>query len=279
MTELRLRHLLLITGLTANVGCSSAPPPAEVVPEHQAFTIESRILAERRNINVYVPRAYATSTAMFPVLYMPDGGVAEDFPHVVNTIDSLIKLKAIVPVIVIGIENTQRRRDMTGPTTVAKDSTIAPRVGGSAEFRGFIRDELIPEVRRRYRTTDQTTIVGESRAGLFIVETFLLEPSLFQRYIALSPSLWWNNAELLQTAESRLGALAGLKRTLYLTAANEEEIAPGTATLASMLKTRAPSGLILYYEPRPDLEHSTIYRKAGPSALAKVLGREDLDPS
>ena len=88
------------------------------------------------------------------------------------------------------------------------DSLIAPRIGGSAAFRSFIRDELMPEIRARYRCTDETATVGESFAGLFVVETFLLEPALFHRLIALDPSVWWNGGELVRTAARRLDALA-----------------------------------------------------------------------
>ncbi|MBK7769478.1 MAG: hypothetical protein IPI48_02800 [bacterium] len=63
-------------------------------------------------------------------------------------------------------------------------------VGGSAAFRTFIRDELMPEIGKRYRGNGRTAIVGESAAGLFILETFFIEPTLFDTYIALSPSLW-----------------------------------------------------------------------------------------
>src|SRR6185503_3938979 len=110
------------------------------------------------------------------------------------------------PFILVGIENTQRRRDMTGPTENPEDKKIAPKVGGSALFRAFIRKELIPEVKARYRSTNETAIVGESLAGLFIVETFLLEPDLFDTYIAFDPSLWWNNKKLVNGAAERLRA-------------------------------------------------------------------------
>ena len=126
-------------------------------------------------------------------------------------------------------------------------------------------------IRRRYRSTDETTIVGESLAGLFIVETFLLEPGLFRRYIALSPSLWWNRGVLLQMAPERLKALSSLPLTLYLTAATEPGIAAETAALAGILTEHAPAGLLWYYEPRPDLEHGTIFRLAVPAAFVRVL--------
>src|SRR6478752_6081543 len=160
--------------LSAPLVAQSTPAPADPVPAHDSFTVVSRALGEVRRINVYTPTTYdASSSSRFPVLYMPDGGLDEDFPHVVHTVDSLIALHRIRPVIVVGISNTERRRDLTGPTRIKSDSAIAPRVGGSAAFRRFVRDELIPAVRSRYRTTSERSIVGESLAGLFVVETFL----------------------------------------------------------------------------------------------------------
>ncbi|MFN8651839.1 MAG: alpha/beta hydrolase-fold protein [Gemmatimonadales bacterium] len=265
-------------------GCHhAAPPPApnpgvnetgqqDPVPAHESFTVESRAVGETRRINVHTPKGY-TGSARFPVLYMPDGGVEEDFPHVVNTLDSLVALKQARPFIVVGIENTQRRRDMTGPTRIRSDSAIAPRVGGSAAFRAFIRDELFPEIDRRYRTTGERAIIGESLAGLFVVETMFSEPGMFDRYIAFSPSLWWNDDGLLRTAPERLGALAGQGRTLYLSAANEEGIAPQADTLATLLRRATLGGFTLHYDPRPGEKHSTIYRAAGPAAMRRVLGK------
>jgi hypothetical protein len=253
-------------------GTGNGGPPADRIPVHATLTIDSRILAERRTINIYTPPGYDRSPdTAYPMVYMLDGGLAEDFPHIVNTLDSLIGLGVIRPVIVVGIENTERRRDLTGPTAVAADSAIAPHVGGSAAFRRFIGEELIPELRARFRCTGETTIVGESLAGLFIVETLLLEPALFRRYIALSPSLWWNNGALVQSSAARLAAIAGDTGTLYLASANEAGIVAGTQTLAATLATRAPAGLTWYYEPRPDLEHNTIFRAVAPGAFAKLL--------
>jgi Predicted hydrolase of the alpha/beta superfamily len=180
--RLAMRRLANLTLLSVTVTASTLMAPLaaqevapDPVPTHDTLMLASRALGETRRINVHVPRAYlASDTSRFPVLYMPDGGLDEDFPHVVNTIDSLIALGAIRPVIVVGVPNTQRRRDLTGPTRVATDSAIAPRVGGSAAFRGFWRDELVPAIDARYRTTSERAIVGESLAGLFIVETFFV---------------------------------------------------------------------------------------------------------
>lgn len=258
-----------LSAQTPGAGAAAAAP-ADPTPWHVEFSVASRTLSEQRPINVYTPPGYASAAhTSFPVLYMLDGGLAEDFPHVVNTIDSLIALGAIPPVIVVGIENTQRRRDLTGPTTVASDSTIAPRVGGSAALRDFIRDELMPEIRSRYRCNGETAVVGESLAGLFIVETLLLEPSLFHRYIALSPSVWWNAGTLVRDAPDRVPAVAAARPTLFLASANEEQIVERTAALAATLRTTP--GVTLYFEPRPDLEHGTIFRAMAPEAFVRVL--------
>jgi len=261
-------------GAPPSVLATDAQPPTDSVPAHDSFTVVSRALGEPRRVNVYTPPGYRSSSAVrYPVLYMPDGGLDEDFPHVAHTVDSLIARGAIRPVLVVGIPNTERRRDLTGPTRVASDSAIAPRVGGSAAFRRFIRHELMPAVDARYRTTGERAIIGESLAGLFIVETFLVEPALFDHYIALDPSLWWNSGGLLDSAATRLAAFGAPPRTLYLASSNVGEIAAGTARLAARLRASRRRGLTWTYEPRPDLTHATIFRAVKPVALTNALRR------
>ncbi|HUQ79931.1 MAG TPA: alpha/beta hydrolase-fold protein [Gemmatimonadaceae bacterium] len=259
-------------GLLVNVVGAQATMPADPVPAHDTFTVTSRALGEPRRINVHLPKSYrATGTGRFPVLYMPDGGLDEDFAHVVNTVDSLIALGAIRPVIVVGIPNTERRRDLTGSTRFKSDSAIAAHVGGSAAFRRFIRDELFPVMMARYRTTEERSIVGESLAGLFVVETFLTEPTMFAHYIALDPSLWWNGGAVVDSALARLTRHPSGARSLYLASSNVPEIAGGTARVAGLLRGSAPKGLTWEYAPRPDLTHATIFRGEGPKALAIEL--------
>ncbi|HSE46162.1 MAG TPA: hypothetical protein VLA89_12620, partial [Gemmatimonadales bacterium] len=102
-------------------------------------------------------------------------------------------------------------------------------------------------------------------------ETFLLEPKLFHGYIALDPSLWWNRAELVTSADSKLKNLKGTRRALFLSSAVDEDIVVGTSKLAEILKRSKPADLTFYYEPRPDLTHMTIFRGVGPEAFATVL--------
>jgi predicted alpha/beta superfamily hydrolase len=257
---------------------SGAGRPAErvdPVPAHDSFTIQSRALNEARLVNVYSPPQYRSSPARsaepLPVLYMPDGGLDEDFPHVVHAVDSLIARGVIRPVIVVGVPNTQRRRDLTGPTRVATDSAIAPQVGGSSAFRRFLREELVPEIERRYRTTPERAIIGESLAGLFVVETFLEEPKLFTHYIALDPSVWWNAGAMVDSASARLAEADAAPRTLFLATSREPSSALGSARLADLLRA-SPSGLLRWtYEPRPDLTHANIFSSLEVRALVYTL--------
>src|SRR5262249_37185510 len=149
-----------------------------------------------------------------------DGGLDEDFLHIAGLVQVLVSDGSMRPFMLVGIPNTSRRRDMTGPTANEEDRKIAQVVGGSAAFRRFIKEELMPAVKARYRTTDECAIVGESLAGLFVVETFFLEPELFDTYIAFDPSLWWNNEELLKSADARLSRAPAHQMSVFLANSN-----------------------------------------------------------
>jgi predicted alpha/beta superfamily hydrolase len=292
---MRLRYLagsrisVVAAVIVATMGCGSspaatgpaAPAPALAAPSrapgnapHASFTLTSQGLGELRRLHLYTPPGYVEApTARFPVLYLLDGGDTEDFPHphILATIDAAIRARQMQPIVVVGIENTERRRDTTGPTTVDADKTIAPRVGGSARFRAFIRDELMPEIARRVRTSGTTAIMGESLAGLFVVETFFVEPTLFDSYIAISPRVSWNASVLVRGAEDWLASHPTLVRTLYLAGAGDDDIDDQRAKLGQILATRAPAGLTWFYEPRPDLRHANIYETVAPSVLRRLF--------
>src|SRR5690606_5911085 len=237
----------------------------------ETFTIESKILGETRRINVYTPPAYTLPPdGRLPVLYMPDGGVQEDFVHVAGLVQVSAGNGTMRPFLLVGIENTARRRDLTGPTDVPEDREIAPVVGGSAAFRRFIRDELMPTIEARYATTGEAAIVGESLAGLFVIETLLEEPDLFDTYIAFDPSLWWNGGALVERAAGRIGVAAG--RRLYFASSADGDVDDLIRRLADVLAAHAPSSLAWHYEPMPDETHATIYHPAALRAFRALFG-------
>ena len=260
---------LACVGLAQGQASNGAPAPLVI---GQTFTIASKTLGETRRINVYLPPAYADSASLrLPVLYMPDGGMAEDFLHVAGLVQVSVGNGTMRPFILVGIENTARRRDLTGPTTNAEDKKIAPQVGGSAAFRQFIRQELMPEVKQRYRTTAETAIVGESLAGLFIVETFLLEPDLFDTYLAFDPSLWWNNKYLVNQASALLQTKSRQSKKLFLASSNQKEIAEAATSLVKTLRAKPTHGIVWQYEPMPQETHGTIYHPAALKAFRAFL--------
>ncbi len=272
------RSRLVLMGLGIWAAASLATPRLEAAAEREpakplvigeTFTIASKALAETRRINVYLPADYAEPSGKhFPVLYMPDGGLAEDFLHVAGLLQVGAGNGTMRPFILVGIENTERRRDLTGPTDSAEDKKIAPRLGGSAAFRKFVRDELMREVKARYRTTEETAVVGESLAGLWVVETWLLEPMLFDAYLAFDPSLWWNDEHLLKIAPEKLSkAMAG--KTLYVAASSD--MGHLAKRFAEILAKSERSEVRFHLENMPEEKHSTIYHPAALKAFRRLF--------
>jgi predicted alpha/beta superfamily hydrolase len=237
-----------------------APSSTAVAALGETITLDSKVLGEKRVINVYLPPDYAKG-GTFPVLYMPDGGMKEDFPHVVGAVDVSSKNGVIRSVIVVGIENIERRKDLAGPTVVDEEKKAAPKAGGSDKFRAFLRDELKPMIAARYRTTAESAIIGESLAGLFVVETMIVEPELFDGYIAVDPSVWWNEQTTARLASTRFAQwkAAGGKR-LYVANSSEGDES-GIEMITTALRIQAPP-VVWKYEPMPDELHLTIYPRA-----------------
>ncbi len=253
------------------VSLAQAASPIEPLTIGETFALQSKVLSESRRINVYLPPGYADSSDLrVPVLYMPDGGMAEDFLHIAGLVQVSIGNGTMRPFMLVGIENTVRRRDLTGPTQNEEDKKIAPKVGGSRAFREFIRTELMPDINARYRTSGETAIVGESLAGLFVIETFLLDRDLFDTYIAVDPSVWWNDARLVNGAANQLRQRPTAPKTLYFVSSEEKENAAIMERFAATLKAQS-SGIRWHYEPMPSEKHSTIFHPAALKAFRAVL--------
>jgi predicted alpha/beta superfamily hydrolase len=272
LSHLAILAVLLVAACTRATAPAPRPAPPPVAGPAplivgETFRLDSRILAEPRVINVYLPPGYRRGREHYPVLYMPDGGIAEDFLHVMGTVDVSIRNQVVRPMIIIGIENTERRRDLTGPTDVAEDRKIAPRVGGAERFRQFLGAELKPYVAAHYRVAAQSAIIGESLAGLFVIETLLLQPGLFDSYIAIDPSVWWNAQALVRGAAARFAAWSAGPKQLYVATAGDGTSKEGVATLTAALEAAQPRGLVWHAEAMPDERHATIYPVAAIRAL------------
>lgn len=268
IATLLLSHGTARTATAPGATPAPAASPAEPLVFAETFTIESRALGETRRVNVYrAPSWEDSASSPRPVLYMPDGGLAEDFLHVAGLLQVSIGNGSMRPMLLVGIENTQRRRDLTGPSDDPRDLAIAPKVGGSEAFRAFLRDELFPAIRARYPVTDERAIVGESLAGLFVVETLFEEPALFDTYVALDPSLWWRREALVRAPLPKLDRA----KRLYLASSGEPELARLTRALAERIARERSAKLACTYEPLPAETHGTIYHPAALSAFRRLF--------
>ena len=271
-----VRSLLLALGLLG--ACHSAPAPeplqaAVPIVMGQGYEIASQVLGETRRLNIYLPPGYDAPGKRLPVLYLIDGGVDQDFPHIAG-LSQLARVSGTYrEMIVVGIETRDRRRELAfraaTDTTLAKDY---PTHGESAKFRSFLADEVKPWIEARYATDGFDAVMGESLAGLFVTETFLKAPDMFDVYIAVDPSLWWDNAALGKAARDLLPAGAKVKRTLYMAIANEgPDVRAGQDLFASAILSAAQPELTFVLQDMPDERHATIYHRAALNALRLVF--------
>ena len=161
--------------------------------------IQSKELSEKRILNIYLPEGYnANDSIKYPVIYLLDGSADEDFIHITGLVqfNSFEWINQVPKSIVVGIATVDRRRDFTFPTSIEKDQKKFPTSGHSDKFISFIEKELQPFVEKKYKTTNSKTIIGQSLGGLLETEILLKKPALFNKYIIVSPSLWWNNGSL-----------------------------------------------------------------------------------
>nr|MCU0386701.1 alpha/beta hydrolase-fold protein [Flavihumibacter sp.] len=163
--------------------------------------INSKELNEKRVLNIYLPEGYnQNDTISYPVIYLLDGAADEDFIHIAGLVqfNSFEWVNRLPKSIVVGIATVDRRRDFTKPSMVEQEQKAYPTSGQSAKFISFIEKELQPFIQKSFKTTSTKTIIGQSLGGLLATEILLNKPFLFTKYIIVSPSLWWDNASLLQ---------------------------------------------------------------------------------
>lgn len=224
--------------------------------------INSKILAEKRTLNIYLPEGYNEKDSVaYPVIYLLDGSADEDFIHIAGLVQFLNFpwVKILPKSILVGIANVDRRRDFTFPTIVAEDKKESPTSGGSANFIAFIEKELQPFIEKNYKTNSFKTLIGQSFGGLLATEILFKKPALFTNYIIVSPSLWWNNESLLQ-----IKPLAKQEDSMkvYIAVGNEgKRMENDMRKLESILKDNYRKANI-YFEFFPHENHATILHRA-----------------
>lgn len=278
------RSLALGLCLSAEAARSSSPTaPAPIVPAAipagvpvsigMTYSIPSKVLGMNRKITVRLPYDYEakeTAARTYPVLYLIDGGPEQDYPHIAGIAQLSDTNPAWGEFILVGVETVNRRSEIS-PAVIdaAKYKDLGAVPGGSGKFRDFLREEVMPWVKGRYRTSGRDGLIGESLAGLFTMETFLREPELFDDYVSVSPSLWWEEMEYGRRAAEFLGRHEASDRSLRIYIADEgywqEE---GALKIVEALERKAPEGLRWGFFDLGDEEtHKTIFHRAAFDAI------------
>lgn len=269
-----LAVLLVAAGIAAApVARAQTAPPETPIVIGTSYALPSSTYGGTREVNVWLPPGYADGETAYPVLYLLDGGVQwQDFHHIsglaqLGTVNGTTR-----DVIVVGVASVDRRNELALPTDNPELVAEYPTQGQSERFRRFLAEEVQPFVERRFRASGETALMGESLAGLFVVETFLKAPEMFDHYVAVSPSLWWDGGRLAAQAGARLRDHSNDPRTLILTLGDEGgEMQAAMDVLVAQLRAHAMPGLDWFYAPRPHESHATIYHGAALDAFRRLF--------
>lgn len=265
-----LSLLVLIFSTALSFAQSSATKPFVLGTIDE---IQSEQLAEKRILNIYLPEGYSKDdTLSYPVIYLLDGSEDEDFIHVVGLVqfNTFPWINRIPKSIVVGIANVDRRRDFTYPTTLEEDKKRYKTAGKSEKFIAFLEKELQPYIEQTYKTTNSKTIIGQSLGGLLATEILLKKPLLFNKYIIISPSLWWDNASLLTLSSLLLEENFKQKTDIYI-GVGKEGLAPSDIPhvmevdanlLVEKIKATKSKNVTVHFDYLPQEDHATVTHQA-----------------
>ncbi|KUJ62005.1 hypothetical protein AR687_10645 [Flavobacteriaceae bacterium CRH] len=203
-------------------------------------TISSKILGQERKVWIHIPKSNGGNKikdrGRYPVIYVLDG--SENFNTVVSITEHMSESSLCPPMIVVGILQQDRLVDLT----VGTDKDLPKVVGGGEKFMSYVEKELIPYIDANYPTTSYKTFIGHSLGGLTVVNTFLHNPNLFNSYVSLDASLWWNNQKPVKEAKTILPTQNYKGKTLFIAMANRLE--RGIDTLSVQKDTSVTTVLI-----------------------------------
>jgi len=243
--------------------------------------LQSNILAEKRILNIYLPEGYNPKDGLkYPVIYLLDGSADEDFIHIVGLVqyNSFEWINQIPKSIVVGIATVDRRRDFTFPTTIEDDKKAYPTTGHSNKFIEFLETELQPFIEKKYKTNNSKTIIGQSLGGLLATEILFKKPTMFNIYIIISPSLWWDNGSLLNQNSEILNATFTQQTAIYI-GVGKEGLTPtkiprvmevDANLLADTLNTTKSKTLNILFDYLPQEDHAKIMHQAVSNAFRQL---------
>jgi uncharacterized protein len=227
--------------------------------------LESKVFKEEREYWVWLPPSYTNTTyapRRYPVLYVIDG--ASNFHWISGILQWMQTVSMQVPeMILIGICEVDYLRDLT-PTRTTKDREgkeaewlSKANTGGGPTFQIFLREELIVEVDKRYRTMPYRALVGWSLAGLGTLDALLQSPPAFKGFIAIDPTLYWDEETLLRRGNAVLAKENGVSGAVYLSSAGKP-IRDDIKRFASLLKSAESERLRSKWEDFPNEDHGSL---------------------
>jgi hypothetical protein len=229
-------------------------------------SLQSIELNETRRLNIYLPEGYSADSAQtYNVIYLLDGSADEDFIHVSGLVQfcNFSWINILPATIVVGISNVDRKRDFTFSTTIQKDKNDFPTTGESAKFISFIENELQPYINRTYKTNGNKMLIGQSLGGLLATEILYSKPQLFNQYLIVSPSLWWNAESLLKGNPEILNGNYSNNTELFVAVGNEGKIMERDAKkLYKQLKKSKAPNLSVEFKFLGNKNHATIMHQA-----------------
>lgn len=251
----------------AQPGSKPGQPAAITVGE--SLVVHSATLQEDRTILIYKPEGYAESNARYPVLYLLDG--ESHLLHTGGMVSYLSTLGLMPKVLIVGIASTNRGRDMTPVPRHGVDPDF-PSGGGADSFLSFINQELKPVINSHYRTEAFEILAGTSLSGLFTINTFLTQPASFNAYVAVSPSLWWDQQAVALSAESALQKTVSKKTFLYFTLCPDDSqvLQQRTERLRRTLQLKTNDQLTWDFKFIPDETHNSVVHQGFYFALKRL---------
>jgi hypothetical protein len=233
------------------------------------LTIKSTVLGEDRVVLVRTPAGYETNKLAYPVLYMTDGDA--HIGHTGSTIEFLARNGRMSELIVVGIVNTDRTRDLTPAKATGPNAAQFPTAGGADNFLKFIETEVIPQIEKSYRVQPYRILAGHSFGGLFTVHTLITRPELFNSYIAVSPSLQWADEATLKRAEEFFKTRKELNATLFTSLGNEPgDIGKDFVLFKELLAGTKIKGFEWEAEQMKDEDHGSVVLRSHYAGLRKV---------
>ncbi len=257
------RIILISTVFLMCLTAASAQPQQVASTVHFQHTIKSQAVGEDRTILVRVPANYERSQTRFPVIYMLDAHPPQN-AMMAGMVEQQVWGDVISDAIIVGIQNTNRVRDMT-PTPGDRAGA-----GGADKFLRFIETEVIPFVEKQYRTEPYRIIAGHSLAGLFVVYTMLERPDAFNAYVAASPVLHWDNNYLIKRAEESFKKRPEWNKTLFIALGDEPPYMDGYNAFQQLLKRSKPKNLEYEFRLFPDENHGSVVLPAYYAGLRKI---------